>query len=266
MRCSLFTTSILLHHQVQSVASAPDHSPEPAQAKPAQMWKFVQQIKGQASTPDNQDINFQGKPYTDPNQLSNMFCKQFVPPSNRPKGCHKHRKIRRTAKLRLDDAPTINPEDVEQAIKRAKPSKAAGPDEITSLHLKKLGPLAVSYLCNTFQLSLSLSLSTLASSPPSGESPTSSLSPNLAKTTLLVRIGHPSAFSAPLPRSWKESSCLTSRLTPWYNQPSTVSASTILPTLPFTTLPLISLVASTKKSQPTGPSWLPSISPLLLLR
>ena len=61
---------------------------------------------------------------------------------------------RRTTKLRLDDAPTINPEDVEQAIKRAQPSKAAGRHEINSLHLKKLGSLAVSYLCNTFQLSL----------------------------------------------------------------------------------------------------------------
>ena len=81
-----------------------------------------------------------------------MFCKQFVPPRNRPKGCHQHRKIRRNAKLCLDDAPTITPE-VEQAIKRAKHSRAAGPDKITSLHLKKLGPLAVKYLCNTFQIS-----------------------------------------------------------------------------------------------------------------
>ena len=44
----------------------------------------------------------------------------------------------------------ITPADVSAALKSAPSKKSAGPDGITSLHLKNLGEKAISYLAKLF--------------------------------------------------------------------------------------------------------------------
>ena len=51
-------------------------------------------------------------------------------------------------------ATILTATDTGEAIKQAKSSKAIGPDRISNLHLKHLGPLGLEYLTNIFNLSL----------------------------------------------------------------------------------------------------------------
>ena len=47
--------------------------------------------------------------------------------------------------------------ETEEAIKKSKPSKSLGPDNISTLHLKHLGPKGIEYLTSIFNLSMSTS-------------------------------------------------------------------------------------------------------------
>ena len=45
---------------------------------------------------------------------------------------------------------TFTSTQTKEAIKKCKPSKALGPEKISNLHLKHLGPLALDYLTEIF--------------------------------------------------------------------------------------------------------------------
>ena len=53
------------------------------------------------------------------------------------------------------DFKPFAPYDVIEAIKRSKGSTAMGPDNMSMLHLKHMGPLAISFLTTLFNLSVS---------------------------------------------------------------------------------------------------------------
>ena len=55
----------------------------------------------------------------------------------------------------LSDAPTVTYQQVKSAIQKAKNSKTYGTDNMSTAHLKHLGPAALSYLIEIFHLSLS---------------------------------------------------------------------------------------------------------------
>ena len=57
----------------------------------------------------------------------------------------------------LSNAQEFSPDQIRDAIKKSKPSKALGPDGISTLHLKHLGPKGIEYLTNIFNLSINTS-------------------------------------------------------------------------------------------------------------
>ena len=105
--------------------------------------------------PPNQPITFNGKVHTKRAAIAKKFNKQFSsigPHKQLPITRKVLRKIRKKG-LAQDYSPFVDA-DVVGAIGRAKSSAAAGPDDITMVHLKHLGPRAISYLTSIFNLSV----------------------------------------------------------------------------------------------------------------
>ena len=68
------------------------------------------------------------------------------------------RKVNRNIrKNRTEDNEEITEEQVYKAIKQAKASRALGPDNIATIHLKHLGPFGIKYLTTIFNISLTTS-------------------------------------------------------------------------------------------------------------
>ena len=101
-------------------------------------------------------ISFGNQTFTKFKDIAAQFTKQFtsvVPHSSNPNA----RKIWRSIKKRHltdEDAPTFTAEAVKSAIQGGGNSKAAGPDHLTILHLKHLGPSGLNYLTQIFNLSI----------------------------------------------------------------------------------------------------------------
>ena len=54
----------------------------------------------------------------------------------------------------LANAQQVTPDQTKEAFRISKPSKALGPNKISTLHLKHLGPKGISYLTEIFNISL----------------------------------------------------------------------------------------------------------------
>ncbi|KAF2350571.1 Reverse transcriptase domain [Trinorchestia longiramus] len=110
----------------------------------------------QHSTP-NQPITFGNRVTTSNPIIAQSFCRQFtiVPQFRRNKSSRKI--FRSIHKLHpLDQSfPPFTANQTREAIKKSSTSTAAGPDNLTILHFRHLGPSGISYLTNTFNLSLS---------------------------------------------------------------------------------------------------------------
>ena len=121
-------------------------------------WRLLRSLSGKSTNPPpNQPINFAHKTLTKSSSIASRFTKQFTSikthqqdPSTR-KTC---RKLRKVHKLDLNSHP-FNDEQVLAAIKSSSNSTATGPDNITSIHLKHLGPSGIAFLSKIFNLSVS---------------------------------------------------------------------------------------------------------------
>ena len=95
------------------------------------------------------------KTITDHKYMSELFNKQFSSPKPHSTS-EQHRVIRREISKRgLDNGTFFTVPEVEEAIRAAKSSTAAGPDGITVIHLKHLGSQALCYLTKVFSISIS---------------------------------------------------------------------------------------------------------------
>ncbi len=121
----------------------------------SKLWKTIKSLyKGGDSSP-NQAISFGDRSVTETSKIASCFNRLFTAPV-RHRSSPATRKLRRKIRRRtLADAPSFSPEEVSVAIKRAKASKAFGPDGLTMLHLRHLGPRGSAYLAALFNLSLS---------------------------------------------------------------------------------------------------------------
>ena len=123
----------------------------------AKLFKLINRLNGKQKANSNQSIRFKGKYLSCPKKIAKGFNKQYssvVP--------HKSSKISRivTNKLKANKASapaTFTTEQTMAAVKQLKASKALGPDKISNLHLKHLGPLALGYLTKIFDLSIATS-------------------------------------------------------------------------------------------------------------
>jgi hypothetical protein len=130
---------------------------------PKSYWDLLGTLAGKRTrTPPNQPITFTNKTRTQPQGIANAFIKQFtriIPHKQNPYTRKLIRRLHRQHPLPAPDAPddhfiTFTPTNVRNAIARTNNSKAFGPDSLTPLHLKHLGPSGISYLTQLFNLSL----------------------------------------------------------------------------------------------------------------
>ena len=126
-------------------------------SNPTRWWNLLKGLSGGRSRQSpNQPINFSGKTFTKKSQIAKEFCKQFA--NARPYNPNKDsRKIYRDTKVNnpLDRSYTpFSTQNTADAIRRTKNSTAAGPNGITALHLKHIGPRGLAYLTRLFNLSV----------------------------------------------------------------------------------------------------------------
>ena len=117
-------------------------------------WGKVRTLSGKKSVQArNQPVSFLGRSFNKPAKIAKMFVSQFLLKPKLSKSTHKVVKSIKRSKS-LDIPPVFMSDDTLAAIRSAKNSSATGPDGLTVLHLKHLGPKGVLYLTDLFNLSV----------------------------------------------------------------------------------------------------------------
>ena len=100
-------------------------------------------------------MTFSGRPTWSAKKCAKRFNAQYTPrPTSTNINPKRGRRInRKLLRLRREDAE-VSPEQVANAIKATKSSKALGPDDIAPVHLKHLGVNGILFLTATINLSL----------------------------------------------------------------------------------------------------------------
>ena len=126
-------------------------------ANPDKHWRLMRILSGKRpQQPPNQPIFFGDKCFSKPKVIASKFCRQFTSTSAHKTSRHSRRvkkNLKRTHRLDFSFKPFTD-ELTKKAIEMSSNSSAAGPDGLTMLHLKHLGPLGISYLTELFNLSV----------------------------------------------------------------------------------------------------------------
>lgn len=125
----------------------------------SKLFKLIKNLNGKnGQTNNNQAIRFKGKYLSSANDISNGFNKQYNSVV-RHLSSKQSRTISKQIKKNdlVEDDIIFTPDQTWKAIKAAKASKAAGPDNISNLHLKHLGPNGVKFLTTIFNKSINTS-------------------------------------------------------------------------------------------------------------
>ena len=119
------------------------------------LYKLIKHLNGSSTNPsNNQSIKFKGKYIGNAKKLANAFNKQYTSITDHKSKKDTRKITRNIRKNKLEDAQMFTETETEEAIKKSKASKALGPDKISTLHLKHLGPAAIKYLTSLFNLSI----------------------------------------------------------------------------------------------------------------
>ena len=121
----------------------------------AKLFKLLKRINGKSQETGNQPIKFKGKYISNPSKIAKQFNKQYSSVVHHKSSKESRKITKNVRKNNLDDHPVHTAEQTKEAIKKSKSSKALGPDKISNLHLKHLGPNGISYLTKIFNHSSS---------------------------------------------------------------------------------------------------------------
>jgi hypothetical protein len=120
-------------------------------------WSLIGKLsRKRLSQPPNQPITFGAKVCTKPQAIAKKFNTQFTSVSTHKQN-PKSRRVMQNLKIKHNLDPDFNPfteAATIDAIRIAKNLIATGPDGLTTLHMKQLGPRGISYLTKLFNLSL----------------------------------------------------------------------------------------------------------------
>jgi hypothetical protein len=130
----------LWRDKVHSAGSRPD---------PSKCWSLLRGLSGKKTfVSPNQPISFRSSSFSNPNLISEQFIRQYVPrPKSDPQTRHVLRQLHRAHPLDNNFSP-FTLALTEEAILRSSNSTATGPDGLTALHLKHLGPAGLVTLQN----------------------------------------------------------------------------------------------------------------------
>ena len=122
---------------------------------PRRHWNLLRGLQGKrARVPRNQPISFDDGHLTSPKSIANGFNRQYAPP---PSSRKETRKIIRDLEKKHPLDHSFRPfssDEVTAAIQASKNSTAVGPDGLSPWHYKHIGPRAIQYLTDTFNLSV----------------------------------------------------------------------------------------------------------------
>jgi hypothetical protein len=108
-------------------------------------------------TNQNQAIKFKGKYISRPYDIAKAFNNQYCSVKKHLTSVTLRKVWKANKKFDLNYNIKITTDQTEEAIKKFKASKAIGPDKMSNMHLKQLGPKAVKYL-TIYNLSISCSV------------------------------------------------------------------------------------------------------------
>ena len=122
--------------------------------------KLLRTIKGidgkSRQTAENEGITFTGRSHTSPKLIANSFNRQFT--TSKLGKYSSSRRTRHVSKylkrMSLEKAKSFTSDQVTSAIKSCRSSRAYGPETLSIVHLKNLGPLATEYLTTLYNYSL----------------------------------------------------------------------------------------------------------------
>ena len=118
------------------------------------LYKLIKNLQGKNTASDNQAIKFKGKYISKSLGLANAFNKQYCSIKRHVTSSNSRVIWKNNKKFDLKDTITVTPEQTLEAIVKSKASKAIGPDQMSNLHLKHLGPKAIAFLTQIYNTSL----------------------------------------------------------------------------------------------------------------
>ena len=126
-------------------------------SNPSHFWRLLKGLSGKrtTSTP-NQPIKFKDKMYSKTSTIADKFCSQYANVKSfvQDKEARKiYRNVKVLNQLDVNYSPFSEPDTID-AIKASKNSTAAGPNGLTILHLKHLGPNGIRFLTRLFNISV----------------------------------------------------------------------------------------------------------------
>ena len=114
------------------------------------LWSTIKELTNPQKRADNQSVCFGKKHFLDPKKIASKLNEQYTPAATTKPSKQFRHFLRKTRQKSEDPAVTITAQQVQAAIKKSKSSKALGPDHISPIMLKHLGPVAQNYLANLY--------------------------------------------------------------------------------------------------------------------
>jgi hypothetical protein len=119
------------------------------------LWKTLSNMSDKKTKiQPNRTITFNNKIKSTSKSIASSFIQQFTNITNYRFSKSNRIIDRTTNKLEATEEITITATQTAQAIKNSKNNNSTGPDNINIKHLKHLGPIAIDYLTNIFNISI----------------------------------------------------------------------------------------------------------------
>lgn len=122
------------------------------------LWKVIKGLNNPQKQSQNTMISFDNNPTDKSGKCAKLFNSQFT---EKPtiKDCYNRVIVRKLKKLRRSNEDTqirFSNNDIQRELKRMKSSKAIGPDGISPIMMKHLGPCGINFLTSMLNTSFQL--------------------------------------------------------------------------------------------------------------
>ena len=114
------------------------------------LWDTIKNLNTGPKQQQNQSIKFNNVHINNSKKLAEEFNRQYTPDAT-DKSTKPFRNLLRNLRKKSEDPEIeITEDQVRKAIKKSKNSKALGPDNISPVMLKHIGPLGITFLTNIY--------------------------------------------------------------------------------------------------------------------
>ena len=121
------------------------------------LWRTVKNISQPSKEANNTNIKFGNVPVSKNAKIANLFNRQFTPAPNYKPSQQFRNTLRKLKNKKSEETYDITIQQTTNAIKTSKASKAIGPDGMSPIMLKKIGPKGISYLTHVFNRAVNTS-------------------------------------------------------------------------------------------------------------